>query len=624
MGQTQATLYRRRTRRVQPATQANVQRDQEHTSCPALVNTIGHIAINSAVEIREITERMQERITDTDLEVLSHRVDSMITSLQTNLKLSLVQSNPDIQRSFDMNIDRFVALFHDLMSKYRRHLEVHRNEIDEGCALISTAFDPRVAQSHVEYFLSRDTTTRGSQLLQSEQPSQEAQREPGADTKDHASMTFGASVGQMVLVQIAFDVADCKHAYDAKDRAVLPVFLGITTQLDTCKTADSKSATWVKIKVSFMVRVSRDDSASCTLTHRSPLESHSQVHRGMLKNSPKSFVVSSSLLYDGQLCASDRAAPVLRFEGPPPTRACQTGSDLVTMCVNTYRRSACESVEHNVMPGEEAPAVIAQRARSDGVGEFTKMPLEVDVDDGIQGSLPKALSLGEKLVSLQGCLPPPEPDADCQQTAHAPQLTSPEPVHTVRSNLLPVRLPPITCKVMAQDATSCCEPSFDNAPAGRCNVQGSYTVREGVTRGSCSGVRVLVVDDDVSSMKIIARALVRIPEVCVSTAGDGIEAVRVACSFMPHIVFMDLCMPRLAGLESASRIDAVYQMCDILPPKIYVVSGNVADVKSINSCRSAYGFVAQAFIKPVDVGTIRTLVRDYVSEVHARDRVRCL
>jgi PAS domain S-box-containing protein len=67
------------------------------------------------------------------------------------------------------------------------------------------------------------------------------------------------------------------------------------------------------------------------------------------------------------------------------------------------------------------------------------------------------------------------------------------------------------------------------------------------------GQRVLVVDDNADAAASLALLLkMEDHEVC--TAADGIEAVECARTFEPHIIFMDLAMPRLDGLEAARRI----------------------------------------------------------------------
>jgi len=67
------------------------------------------------------------------------------------------------------------------------------------------------------------------------------------------------------------------------------------------------------------------------------------------------------------------------------------------------------------------------------------------------------------------------------------------------------------------------------------------------------GQRVLVVDDNTDAAASLALLLkMEDHEVC--TAADGLEAVERAQTFEPQIIFMDLAMPRLDGLEAARRI----------------------------------------------------------------------
>jgi CheY-like chemotaxis protein len=64
---------------------------------------------------------------------------------------------------------------------------------------------------------------------------------------------------------------------------------------------------------------------------------------------------------------------------------------------------------------------------------------------------------------------------------------------------------------------------------------------------------VLVVDDNADALESLSRLVaVMGNEVC--KAHDGLEAVESAESFRPHIVLMDLGMPRLDGYEPAKRM----------------------------------------------------------------------
>jgi CheY-like chemotaxis protein len=65
---------------------------------------------------------------------------------------------------------------------------------------------------------------------------------------------------------------------------------------------------------------------------------------------------------------------------------------------------------------------------------------------------------------------------------------------------------------------------------------------------------VLVVDDDPFIRQLIATTLEDTARDRPAEAGDGIEALEAVEREQPQIVFMDLSMPRMGGLEAVRRL----------------------------------------------------------------------
>ena len=65
---------------------------------------------------------------------------------------------------------------------------------------------------------------------------------------------------------------------------------------------------------------------------------------------------------------------------------------------------------------------------------------------------------------------------------------------------------------------------------------------------------VLIVDDDQFIRKLIATTLEDVSEFELHEAADGVEAVEVARRERPSLVFLDVDMPRLNGIEACRRL----------------------------------------------------------------------
>jgi two-component system, sensor histidine kinase len=118
-----------------------------------------------------------------------------------------------------------------------------------------------------------------------------------------------------------------------------------------------------------------------------------------------------------------------------------------------------------------------------------------------------------------------------------------------------------------------------------------------------SGVRkrVLVVDDNVDAANAMAGML-RMMDQDVRTSYDGAQALEVAEDFEPHVIFMDITMPGVDGLESMARIRARSWSRGTL---ICALSGHgrPADLE-----RSAQSGADMHLVKPIDRHTVERVL----------------
>jgi CheY-like chemotaxis protein/two-component sensor histidine kinase len=108
-----------------------------------------------------------------------------------------------------------------------------------------------------------------------------------------------------------------------------------------------------------------------------------------------------------------------------------------------------------------------------------------------------------------------------------------------------------------------------------------------------ASLRILVVDDNVDSATTMA-ALLGMYGHEVRTAHDGLQALEEVSGFQPHVVILDIGLPKMNGYTVASRIR---QRSDISQPLLIAVTGWGQEEDRLRS--KAAGF-DHHLVKPVD------------------------
>jgi two-component system chemotaxis response regulator CheY len=85
---------------------------------------------------------------------------------------------------------------------------------------------------------------------------------------------------------------------------------------------------------------------------------------------------------------------------------------------------------------------------------------------------------------------------------------------------------------------------------------------------------VLIVDDDPFIRKLIVTTLEGVSAYDMHEAGDGAQAVQAASREAPRLVFLDIDMPGLDGIEACRQMRAVPGMADA---KIVMLTASAED-----------------------------------------------
>jgi CheY-like chemotaxis protein len=116
-----------------------------------------------------------------------------------------------------------------------------------------------------------------------------------------------------------------------------------------------------------------------------------------------------------------------------------------------------------------------------------------------------------------------------------------------------------------------------------------------------TSLRILVVDDDSDGLASLSMLLAMVGhETC--TAQDGLEAVDAAGKFEPHIVLLDLDLPKLNGYEVCRRIRATPGGKDMI---IVAVTGWTDEEHRMQALAAGFDM---HLVKPVSAETFMTVL----------------
>ncbi len=99
--------------------------------------------------------------------------------------------------------------------------------------------------------------------------------------------------------------------------------------------------------------------------------------------------------------------------------------------------------------------------------------------------------------------------------------------------------------------------------------------------------RILVIDDDVQSTRMVKLSLERTGRYEVRELNDPVSSVDVARDFKPDLILLDVCMPGLEGVEVAFQIRA---NSELQQTPVVFISSLVSEWEAVGDGTSSGGF----------------------------------
>ena len=128
--------------------------------------------------------------------------------------------------------------------------------------------------------------------------------------------------------------------------------------------------------------------------------------------------------------------------------------------------------------------------------------------------------------------------------------------------------------------------------------------------------RILTVDDDIQSTRMIKLALERTGRYAVMAVNDSTRTLEAAHEFKPDVILLDICMPRVEGVEVAFQIRADPELQDT--PVVFLTSV-VSEQEAVRDGATGGGFHFVA--KPARLSRLITCIEKSLERSGCEDRV---
>lgn len=126
-----------------------------------------------------------------------------------------------------------------------------------------------------------------------------------------------------------------------------------------------------------------------------------------------------------------------------------------------------------------------------------------------------------------------------------------------------------------------------------------------------SDIKILLVDDEPDILEIVGYNL-RAEGYQVSTASNGIEAVKVAKKIIPHLILLDIMMPEMDGIEACEKIRNIKQLENVVIAFLTARSEDYSHVAGFEA--GADDYITKPIKPKVLVSKIKSLLRRMKNE----------